>query len=62
MKVNLGPNFKMPKTIKMMLANILDPHERGARKRAYIEAVHFANETAKALEKKTKNGNQSSET
>lgn len=61
MKVNLGPNFKMSKTMKMRLSNILDAHERGALKRAFIEAVHFANETAKALEKKSKNGSQSTD-
>ena len=63
MKTN--SNYKMPKHIKMWLANFLDPHVRGSRKRGFIEAHLYALETAKAAEKENKrkgNGkNQSSE-
>lgn len=33
-----GPNYKMSKPHKMMLANIRDPHLRGEIKRSIIQA------------------------
>ena len=33
-----GPNYKMSKSTKTMLANILDPHKRGEHKRSMIQA------------------------
>jgi len=33
-----GPNYKMPKSFKRALANIIDPHERGLQKRLMIQA------------------------
>jgi hypothetical protein len=33
-----GPNFKIAKQTKRMLALIIDPHERGIQKRLMIQA------------------------
>jgi hypothetical protein len=33
-----GPNFKMSKANKFVLANIIDPHRRGEIKRGLIDA------------------------
>jgi hypothetical protein len=33
-----GPNYRMSSMTKMALATIIDPHKRGAWKRAMIEA------------------------
>lgn len=63
--MNLKPTstYKMPKHIKMWLANYKDPHEYGMRKRGFIQAHLFAIETAKAAEndnrKKNRGGDQS---
>lgn len=31
--------FKLPKSVKMLLANIHDPHLRGSMRRDYIKAL-----------------------
>lgn len=46
-----GPNYKMPKPLKMRLASILDPHKRGEWKRAMMQAELYAAETAKHADK-----------
>lgn len=54
----------MPKAIKMRLANFLDPVEYNSRKRGYIEAHMFAQDTAKVADKenrKKKGQDQSSD-
>lgn len=33
-----GPNFKLPKSVKRILATYIDPHKRGVVKRGYIQA------------------------
>jgi hypothetical protein len=43
--------YKMPKALKMRLANILDPHYRGVIARSYIQA-HLESQI---VERKTKN-------
>lgn len=50
--------YKMPKAIKMRLANFLDPIEYNSRKRGYIEAHMFAQDTAKVADKETKKKNR----
>lgn len=49
-----GPTYKMSKSHKMLLANILDPHKRNAFKRSLIDAELFAAETAKHVDKRKK--------
>jgi hypothetical protein len=34
-----GPNFKMPKSVKRELAQIIDSHERGIQKKLMINAL-----------------------
>jgi len=46
-----GPNFKMPKSVKRELAQIIDPHERGAQKRLMINALLFGSVRVKEKRK-----------
>lgn len=48
-----GPSYKMSSTTKRMLANIIDPHERGVQKRLMIQAELAAQ--VKVKEKKSRN-------
>jgi len=50
-----GPNYKMSKQTKVMLANIIDPHKRGEHKRAMIQA-----ELAAAIQPKQEKGKRES--
>jgi hypothetical protein len=52
-----GSNYKMPKPLKMRLSSILDPHVRGAWKRAMINAELYAAETSKQVDKGKKSDN-----
>jgi uncharacterized protein with NRDE domain len=54
MNLKTGPNYKMSKTVKMLLTNFKDPHERGSRRRGFIEADLFAAESAKTADKEGK--------
>ena len=51
-----GPNYKMSKRNKTILAGILDPHLRGEIKRGMIQADLYAQLQPKR-EKKPRNGN-----
>lgn len=55
-------SYKMPKPLKMQLANILDPHVRGAIKKSYIQ-VHLESQfiDKKSKYPKSKNGQDSEE-
>lgn len=50
-------SYKMPKSLKMRLANILDPHHRGAIKRSYIQA-HLENQEIEKRSKHPKSKNK----
>ena len=53
MKLKPTSTYKMPKELKMRLANILDPHYRGAIARSYIQ-VHLENQVLVRKSKHTK--------
>lgn len=40
-------NFKLPKSVKMLLSNVRDPHLRGSMRRDYIKAI-LENQAAKS--------------
>ena len=47
-------NFKLPKTVKMLLSNIHDPHLRGSMRRDYIKAILESNIKPKTKEDRNK--------
>lgn len=53
---HVGQNYRMPKSVKTFLANIVDPHLRGHMKNMMLEAhdynVAVAIELAKKKDKK----------
>lgn len=55
-KVKMKPtsNFKLPKSTKMLLDNILDPHLRGSMRRDYIKAI-LENQVKAKSNKKDRN-------
>lgn len=49
-------SYKMPKPLKMWLANILDPHLRGKIARSYVQ-VHLENQIVDRKSKNSKSKN-----
>jgi hypothetical protein len=47
-----GPNFKLPKSVKRIMATIVNDHERGSYKRSMIEAELYS--TVKPPKEKNK--------
>lgn len=56
-----GPNFRMTKANKTILANIVDPHRRGEVKRGLIDA-QLSSESKVKSEKSKGKGNLSPRT
>jgi hypothetical protein len=48
-----GPNFKLPRSIKVLLSNELDPHKRGSMRRDFIRAI-LENQVSKSKMNKGK--------
>jgi hypothetical protein len=49
-------NYKMSSTTKRMLANIIDPHERGVQKRLMIQAELYGAVAPKREKKNPRQG------
>ena len=47
-------SFKLPKSTKMLLSNIMDPHLRGSMRRDYIKAI-LENQVKTKSNKKDRN-------